>query len=301
MATYVCYGLTLRSAIELPELGPELTDAPDSVVDVTISVGPLADPPEAAVRVDAGMWRHGDRYGLIIDGVGRFVAEHGDRIVVDPAPGSDDCDLRLFLLGTMIGAIMMQRGHLVLHACGVRLEDACLAVVGHSGAGKSTLAAEFARRGFDVLSDDVVPIDEQCRALTGYPRVKLWDDALTRLGVPADGLEPVRREVPKFSLPVVRQRADALPLRWIYALETHDGNELELADVTGLAKFELLGEHTYRSQFLYDHDSSWTHAQQCAALGRRARVARVRRPARTMDPQSTADAILADIDARRVP
>ena len=101
--------------------------------------------------------------------VADYVAHGGATITVDRVVGAHDRDVRLFLLGTMIGAIMMQRGHLVLHGNSVRIGGSSAVVVGHSGAGKSTLAAEFLSLGLDVLSDDVVPVDAEGRALTGYP------------------------------------------------------------------------------------------------------------------------------------
>lgn len=298
MATYVCYGLTLRSAIELPELDANRADdVADELADVVIELGEVGESPSSAVGVEAGIWRDESSCGVAVSDVARFAAHEGRRIVVEPAAGAADRDVRLFLLGTVMGAIMMQRGHLVLHGNAIRVDDACAVVVGHSGSGKSTLAAEFVQRGLDVLSDDVVPVDSAGRGLAGYPRIKLWEDALARIGMTSDGLEPVRTAAPKFNVPIARSEFGALALRWVYALETQDGPGLDIVPVAGIRKFELLSEHTYRPQLLFDRASTWQHAQQCAALGARARVARVRRPAATMTPAATADAVLADIAA----
>jgi hypothetical protein len=168
-------------------------------------------------------------------------------------------------------------------------------VLGHSGSGKSTLAAEFDRRGFDVLSDDVVPVDPAGRAIPGYPRIKLWDDALERLGVATDGLERINDEHEKFQLPLRRTDLGPLPLRWIYVLERHPGSELTTEGVRGAATFGLLHEHTYRNELVHGPGPTSRHLAQCAALMRTARLTRVLRPAETMTVTATADAILADI------
>ncbi len=294
MTTYACYGLTLRSEIDLPELS--LAPAEDRApADISIEWGSVEPPPPNATALPWGLWRDDRSCGVTIPDIAGYVAHDGTRIVVDPAPGAEDRDIRLFLLGTMIGAIMMQRGHLVLHGNAVRIGDSCAVVVGHSGAGKSTLAAEFARRGLDVLSDDVVPVDSEGRALTGYPRIKLWEDALDNLGLASAGFERVKSSIDKFHVPIVRGDFGPLPLRWIYSLDKHDDDLLEVEEVTGIDAFGLLGEHTYRKELLHDASTSWEHLQQCARLETQARIVRIRRPAGTMTAEATAAAILEDI------
>jgi hypothetical protein len=272
--TYSCYGLVLSSELELPDLGDPIdTDAP---ADIVVRLGPLTRPPIETDQLPYGLWRSDDRCGVDVPEVGRYEARAGHEVIIDPVPGVEPRALRLFLLGTVMGAVMMQRDHLVLHGNAFRVGDACAVVVGHSGAGKSTLAAEFDRRGFDVLSDDVVPINADCFAIPGYPRIKLWDDALERLGVETNGLERINDAHEKFQLPLHRNAIEALPLRWIYVLERHAGSELTIEAVHGPQPVAR-------------------HLEQCARLASVVRLARVRRPVATMTAECTAAAILADI------
>jgi hypothetical protein len=159
------------------------------------------------------------------------------------------------------------------------------------------LAAELARRGLDVLSDDVVPVTEAGMALTGYPRIKLWDDALERLGVPTAGLERIHAAHEKFQLPLQRTSSEPVRLRWIYVLERHPGPELSLEPVHGALTFSLLHEHSYRNELIHGAEPVARHLEQCARLVATARVTRVARPAATMTAEATADAILADIES----
>ncbi|RZI89692.1 MAG: hypothetical protein EOO67_11845 [Microbacterium sp.] len=291
--TYSVYGLELRSDVDLPDLGDpvESTGAPD----VVVRLGSLTPPGPEVPLLEHGLWRTGQACGVDVPGVARYEARGGREVVVDEAPGADPAAVRLFLLGTMMGAVMMQRDHLVLHGNAFRVGDACAVVVGRSGAGKSTLAAELARRGLDVLSDDVVPVTADGLALTGYPRIKLWDDALERLGVSTDGLERIHTSHEKYQYPLQRTSSDPVPLRWIYVLERHDGDELTLAPVHGALTFSLLHEHTYRNELVHGPEAVSQHLAQCARLVSATRVTRVRRPASTMTAEATADAILADI------
>ncbi|MGO4255213.1 hypothetical protein [Marmoricola sp. RAF53] len=294
---YSCYGLLIDSEIPLPDLGPAAridTTADASGADVTIRLGTL-DAAEAADLSPLGLWRRGDVCGIEVPDVGRYEARRGTEIVVDPLPDADPKAVRVFLLGSAMGATMMLRGALVLHGNAFRIGDACAVVVGHSGAGKSTLAAEFDRRGFDVLSDDVVPVDGAGLALPGYPRIKLWEDALDRLGRSTADLERIHDAHEKFQVPLERGALAPLPLRWVFVLEKHAGDDLRLEPAHGAVAFSLLHEHTYRNDLVLG-DGAAAHLQQCAALLGRARLTRVLRPAATMTAESTAAAILALVD-----
>jgi len=294
---YRCYGLLVGSEMPLPDLGRDLRSSvgTHARTDVTVRRAALDPAPETATRLPLGLWRAPGVIGLDVPGTARLVVRDGREILVDAAPGADPSTVRLFVLGTAMGALMMQRGHLVLHGNAFRVGDACAVVVGRSGAGKSTLAAEVLRRGHEVLSDDVVPVDPAGNALPGYPRIKLWDDAVARLGLDSNGLDRVVTSVEKFQLPISRPCTDPLPLRWIYVLERHQGPELVVRPVGGAESFSLLHEHTYRNELLAGADVLRDHLVQCSRLAGTARISRVTRPAATMSAEATADAILEDI------
>ncbi|TWG93928.1 hypothetical protein L615_000600000410 [Nocardioides sp. J9] len=289
------YGLLVDSDLPLPELAP----APSTgTPDVVIRTGSVPPPGADASLLPLGLWLDGERIGLDVPDVGRFAVDRGTAITVDALPGTAPDVVRLFLLGTAFGALMLQRGHLVLHGNAFRVGDACAVVLGHSGAGKSTLAAEMHRRGFDVLSDDVVPVDAQGRALPGWPRIKLWQDALDRLGRDSAGLRRVRAEHAKFHVPLDRPALEPLPVRWLYALDRHDG-PLRLTPVTGAAVFTTLHEHSYRNELLVGPHRR-THLARSAVLAASARLARLDRPRGTDSVAASAEAVLADI-GRDVP
>ena len=86
-----------------------------------------------------------------------------------------------YLLGPILGFVLRLRGITCLHASAVAVGGQAIALVGPPGAGKSTTAAAFARRGYPVLCDDVVPLQPQDNgflARPGYPRVCIWPDSV---------------------------------------------------------------------------------------------------------------------------
>ncbi len=288
---YSGYGLLVDSELPLPELGT--AGSAGAPADVVVRGGTVPAPGPSATLLPLGLWLDGDRIGVDVPDVGRFAADAGERITVDALPGTPPDVVRLFLLGTAFGALLLQRGHLVLHGNAFRVGDACAVVLGHSGAGKSTLAAEMHRRGHDVLSDDVVPIDAAGRALPGWPRIKLWQDALDRLGRDSSDLRRIRAEHAKFHVPLDRAELGPLPVRWLYALDRYDG-PLRITPVTGAAVFTTLHEHAYRNELLVGAHRR-THLARSAALAATARLARVDRPRGVDSVAASADAILADI------
>jgi energy-coupling factor transporter ATP-binding protein EcfA2 len=94
-------------------------------------------------------------------------------------------DTAVYLLGPVLAFVLRLRGTTCLHASAISVGGRTVALVGPSGAGKSTTAAAFAARGFAVLTDDMLALDEQCESVIahpGYPRLRLWPDAARILG-----------------------------------------------------------------------------------------------------------------------
>src|SRR5690606_97236 len=92
---------------------------------------------------------------LQVDGVARYLVSGGRRITIDRDPAVEDDDVRLFLLGSVFGAMLHQRGDLVLHGSAIEWEGAAVVFMGFSGVGKSTTASAFRQRGHAVLTDDL--------------------------------------------------------------------------------------------------------------------------------------------------
>lgn len=292
---YSGYGLRIDSELALPDLAPEPAAPLRPRPDVVVRLGAVAPPSAAATLLPRGLWVDGGRVGIDVPNVGRYACEDGARITIQAAPGVPPARLRLFLLGSALGALLAQRGLLVLHGNAFVVDGAAAIVLGHSGAGKSTLAAEMHRRGHVVLSDDVVPVDAAGRALPGWPRIKLWQDALDRIGVATAGLDRVDPAFAKFHVPLDRSPGALapVPVRWLYVLDRHEG-PLRVVPVTGAAAFTSLHEHSYRNEILVG-DLRRTHLARAAALAGTTRLARVERPHGVDSVAASADAILTDI------
>jgi hypothetical protein len=220
---------------------------------------------------------------LLVEGVAKFLIAGGREITIECAPGADDDAVRLFLLGSAMGALLLQRGLLPLHGSAVGVNGGGVIFVGPSGHGKSTLAAALNHRGYPILADDVCVLDFDedglPRLVPSYPQLKLWADAVDRLGYTAASLRRIRPEIEKHGLPVTRDfcRQALLPRR-IYILGLTKSSELEITAIKGMEKLKVLIENTYRVRFLQGLGQKEAHFKRCTALAGRVEIHRILRP-----------------------
>lgn len=276
---YTTYNLSIQSDIELPELllQREATVSPPDVFIRLSSVSAQGLP--NGQQVNPFLYANRESLWLHIPKVARFLVQNGNSILIDPEPGIDEDSIRVFLLGSALGALLFQRGHLVLHGNAIRIGDQCMVCVGESGVGKSTLAAGFMQRGFQILSDDVVPVDKAFKALPGFPRIKLWQDVADKLQIDTTGLRRIRPGIEKFNYPLGNQFCqDSLPIRWIYILSSDDNDGIHLRALSGMQRFLPLYQNTYRMEYMCGMKLQSTHIQSCGQLAGHIRLVQITRP-----------------------
>lgn len=291
---YTAYGLIIESQLSLPELNVSHHTA---AADVTIRLGAVeANGLPGGSQLGPYLWVAPGALWLQVPGVARFLVQNGNAISCDPEFGVDEDSIRVFLLGSAFGALLFQRGHLVLHGNAIRIEDQCLVCVGPSGAGKSTLAAGFMQRGYTVLADDVVAVDVNCDVLPGYPRIKLWQDATDKLKIDLQPLRRIRPGIEKFNVPVpTKIDATPLPIRWVYILSSEHIESAEIHPIHGMQRFQPLRNNTYRVRFLEGSPLKSEHLKLCGRLAGRVRLAHIKRPKFGFNLDQMIDIILADV------
>lgn len=293
MPTYKAFNLTLDSQVTLPAL--EFSES--SGDDVSIVLGHVnAEGIENPSFVRPFCQVAPGTVWLNVPEIARFLILGGNTIVVNPYPDADEQAIRLYLLGSCMGALLHQREQLVLHASAVRVGDGAIAFAGPSGIGKSTTAAAFLRRGHDILGDDLTVIDDQHCVVPAFPRVKLWEDALEKLSIKREGLDKIRLQINKYSLPLESGFSKApLPLRALYVLSSHNRSDFDFESLTGLRKFSPLRANTYRPAYIDGLGLSSAHLKRCSKLGGSIRVVNVTRPEHEFELEALVERILEDI------
>lgn len=276
---YQLFGLTFHSVLECPELLPARTDAP---VDIGIGLARLAPELEQATFSGERIQSAPGVYQFQVGGVARYRVERGRRVLIDPAPGADAGDIRLWLLGTALGALLHQRGLLPLHASALAMDGVAHAFCGDTGAGKSTLAAALRRRGFPVLTDDVglvAPTADSVLFHPGFPRIKLWRDALEHLGLDHRPLIRDHTSAEKYHLRLEEDFSpEPLTLRHVYVLERTDTGPVSIEPVRGIEAIRLVQSHIYRPVLAQRLGQGAAHLRLCGRIANGARLFRFRRP-----------------------
>lgn len=275
--TYTAWGLNIASCLELPGFLPG-TQAPDVTIRFHEVPAALHGAEHSGVCFDAGP----GRFLLRLQDIARYLVVDGKEIHIEPAPGAEPDAIRLFLLGSVIGALLHQRGILPLHASAIRVNGSAIAFAGDSGVGKSTLAAAFLKRGKTMVADDICAVTVENNTplvWPGSPNLKLWHDALQKLDEDPASLARVRASMEKYRYPVETGfDPQPLPLRKLYILRATNEDRFAMDRLSGAEKLNVLLNITYRFGFLKGLGGKNQHFRQCAAIGRQTEVSRVRRP-----------------------
>jgi hypothetical protein len=142
--------------------------------------------------------------------------------------------IRHLLLNQVIPTVLSHLGKLVLHASACATPQGAMAFMGMSGAGKSTLAASFGLRGFAVLTDDCLLVEEQDGAIMtvpSYPGLRLWPETVTALFEQEPVLQPLAHYTDKRRLLFDQDHVDGpRSLKAIYVLTQPEN----MQDITGV-------------------------------------------------------------------
>jgi hypothetical protein len=300
--TYQLYGLTACSDLELPELLAYLPSDDDPSFDLHIQRGEV---PEEGLKdgKQLGPYLHTDtrQFWLTVPEIARFLVRDGREIIYQPLDDIDEASVRVFMLGSCMGALLFQRGLLVLHGNAIRVGDGCVVCVGNSGTGKSTLAARFLQRGHQIISDDVCALNAAGEVIPGFPRIKLWQDVADKLSIKTEGLRRIRPEMEKYDYPLDEQFCQQpLPVLAIYILSPHNKESFELTPIRGMERFQPLRNHTYRMRYMEGMALQPQHLQMIGKLAGQIHLARLNRPNHGFDIDQLAELILEDLEAQRI-
>jgi hypothetical protein len=296
---YKAFGFSVTSEFPLPELLP-------------LSV--MEEEAEIAVELSdlSGLWKDlGAKQGrytvnknLIlfqIPNVATFCIQDGRKITVSPLAGSHFDEIRLYVLGTCMGAILMQRKILSLHGSAVAIDGKAYAFVGESGAGKSTLASAFLSRGYPLLSDDVIAVSlslNECVPVVtpSYPMQKLWQQSLEQFGMDVCQYRPIVHRETKYSVPVHTNYCQKpLPLAGVFELVASEKENMRLHRISSLERLSILYIHTYRNILISRSGLMEWHFETTAKIANQIDLFRIVRPVSEFTASELASLILTTI------
>jgi len=275
--SYTAYGLQFASSFPLPQLIP----APEGEPDVTVGYGDV--PVSLPTPSSHGLaWQsEPGRLLLTVSDVARYLIRENREIIIQPSPGSSEDEVRIFLLGSVLGALLHARQILVLHSSVIETGRGAVLLMGPSGAGKSSLLGAFLKRGYAMLADDkagiVVNRYGVAEVLPGFPRARLTAQTVVELNYPVEGLE-ITPGLGKYVVPVERFCGRPLPVYAAYSLNVYNRSEILFETLPTLDAFQILNRHIYRRRFSHNAEQRLARFRTLAASCKQARTVRVFRP-----------------------
>lgn len=279
---YKAFGLSVVSEIPLPEL-PQMDNHQVDSIDIEIKTEDLS-------KLWHELWDGQDEFvireNLVmfqVPNIATFSMQEGKRISISPMKEYEEDMIRLWILGTCMGAILMQRKVFPLHGSAVAINGKAYAFVGDSGAGKSTLASAFLNQGYQLLSDDVIAVslssDNTPIVTPSYPQQKLWQDSLNNFGMETSNYRSIYGRETKYNVPVPSKYfPDPLPLAGVFELVKTGDGEIEIRRIKKLERFQTLFYHTFRNFLITDLGLVDWHFHTSAAILNRIDVYQLCRP-----------------------
>jgi hypothetical protein len=238
---YAAYGLLLRSSFQLLGMVPTHGEGLPPLALELVAPSELATTWSGPDGAPIWRGRLGDGSDLTIDrGVaGDLLFTNGDRAWyrLDPSERSLACmprysglDWQRTLLTKILSSISVMRGYEALHASAIGSPRGAVAVAAPTGMGKTTLALELMRRGWPMLTDDVVALAATSQGVLAYPGTPHMNVAMS----PSDG--PFAEEIGPTLAVLAGERwvtarevaHEACPVRAICLLERRKGLSLDM-------------------------------------------------------------------------
>jgi hypothetical protein len=271
-----------RTLSEIPLTGvPTLaTDEgkPDVVIQVASGHSSVSNPSNRFV------FQHTTECSFIsIKDVADFEIRGGWQIRVSPAAGVTQKDIEIFLFGPAWATLCHQRGMLPLHASAIVTGTGITAFAGRSGAGKSTTAALLNSLGYELISDDILPVSFDKNSIPGaWPylrRLKLHRGPIAQLAfTPTEVVSETRDKHRYFVHPIHTGDAKWRKLERLYVLGNEGtDSQAPIEQIIGADAVRALVDQTYHFEFIRGTRLLGEHLAFCTQLASKILIYRLRR------------------------
>ena len=278
---YRVYGVNIESTIEVPEF-EEIDSNCD--VDVKLSFGVTkSEIMELIIEGHRAKYENQDMW-FCIDDVAIFHIYNGDTVTIEPFGDKNNKMIKLYIMGSVMGMILLQRNMVAIHGGGIVIDGKGCIFTGQKGAGKSTITTALRKKGYKFIADDVcsINIGDINTIHHGFGYQKLCEDAMEKLGYNLDDYEPFRGDlnVNKYMVPAFDEfTKKEVPLDAVFELTVGDVDEVVMEEVLGGNKINKLIENIFRIEMLrYAGGMEPVYFKQCLDIAKNTKVYKITRP-----------------------
>lgn len=278
---YRVYGVNIESKIEVPEF--EVIDS-NSNIDVKLSFGVVNE--EIINLITQGhraKYKKQDMWFYIED-VAIFHIYNGDTVTIEPMGDKNNKMIKLYIMGSVMGMILLQRNMVAIHGGGIVIDKKGCIFTGQKGAGKSTITTALRKKGYKFIADDVcsINIGDKNTISYGFGYQKLCEDAMGKLGYNIDDYEPFRGDlnVNKYIVPAFDEfTKEEVPLEAIFELSVGDVEKVEIEEVLGTSKINKIIENIFRIEILrFSGGIEPSYFKKCLDIAKNTRLYKITRP-----------------------
>lgn len=239
-----------------------------------------------------------ERFLLRVPGLADVLVRQGREMVVAPRRGSETAIASL-VAGPAVAALLQQRGVATLRAGAVALRGGGAALfLGGTALGKSSLVAALVARGHWMLADDLTALAwrrGELMALPAFPALRLWADALARLGWEDRARKPLTADAKKHLVPLPEAFCGVpAPVRKCYLLANGKDRRTVLTPLAKRDAYLALLDLRYR-RFFQAGAPSRSAFGAIAALAQRAPMVLAQRSLDGFPLEGLADAVSRDL------
>lgn len=276
MFFYKAYNLSIASELELSELEPI---DPQNIYDVSICLKKIDSSQyikERKFSIDFRVRLTDDGIFLISEGIDICKIIKGKTIFINPDTGLDHTYLKILILGPVLTLLLQQRNYLVLHASAIDINGHAVAFIGTNGTGKSTTLFALNKKGYPLITDDILCItstNDIPLVNPSYPRLKLNEDVMIFMNENIYSTPKTHVYADKYSYLVNKYSSSQKPLKNIYVLET--GTECKIETISSKESLMKLIESSYCFEMFSDKEIK-DNFKDCAQILENVQVKRLK-------------------------
>lgn len=204
------------------------------------------------VHIDQFTHLNDEKLHFHVPEVANYLVENGQKITIQRLSDLYDDYLKVYLNGTVLGAILYQSNQTPLHASTIHINDKTILIAGDSGVGKSSTSFSMILKGAQFINDDISPLvfNKNWETYSVSSSVKIQKDKLIANGLYKETLDPVPNTLDKIYWKPLDQIKENVPIDAMFILNEKDIQSYNYRQINGSEAFEAVLNQLYRKEFM---------------------------------------------------